>query len=68
MKVFLILLLKFYKYIISPLLPNYCRFYPTCSTYAMTAISRFNIIIAFFLIVKRLFKCNPFFKGGYDPL
>ncbi|HFL8819321.1 MAG TPA: membrane protein insertion efficiency factor YidD [Candidatus Azoamicus sp. OHIO2] len=62
------LLIKFYKYFISPFLPSACRFYPTCSIYAIIALSKYNYTTAIFLICKRVLKCNPFFKGGYDPL
>lgn len=68
MKMILIGLIKLYKKIISPLLGQRCRFYPSCSDYAILAIERKGFIKAVFLISYRLLRCNPLFKGGYDPL
>lgn len=48
--------------------PARCRFYPTCSEYSAVAINRFGVIKGLFLSIWRLFRCNPFFKGGYDPV
>ena len=48
--------------------PPKCRFYPTCSHYAMECYEKFNFVKASFLVSKRLLKCNPLFKGGYDPV
>lgn len=45
-----------------------CRFSPTCSNYALEAYQKFNFFYATFLSIKRILKCNPLFKGGYDPL
>ncbi len=67
-KIIIINLIKFYKYFISPWLLQSCRFYPSCSTYAIKALSKYNLYKSIFLIIKRILKCNPFFKGGYDPL
>lgn len=61
-------LLKAYKYLISPFLPPSCRFTPTCSIYASEAIERYGLCKGFFLAVKRLCRCHPFARGGYDPL
>lgn len=63
-----ILLIKFYKDFISPLLPHSCRFYPTCSTYALIAIERFGVIDGGILTIKRILRCHPFNPGGYDPV
>ncbi len=60
--------LRFYKKRISPLLPDACIYTPTCSEYAFTAVSRFGIIKGGFLAIKRILRCNPFFKGGVDPV
>jgi putative membrane protein insertion efficiency factor len=68
MKQLVILVLKFYKRFISPSLPPSCRFYPTCSEYAMTAVSRFGVIRGGFLAIKRILRCNPYCKGGFDPV
>ncbi len=68
MKKIALLLLRGYKKFISPLLPPSCRFRPTCSEYAMEAISRYGIIQGGFLSLKRILRCNPFCKCGYDPV
>lgn len=65
---FFIFLLKCYKKYISPLLGNHCRFTPTCSEYAITAIERFGVFRGSLLTFFRLIRCNPLFKGGYDPV
>lgn len=61
-------LIAFYRYLISPLLPPSCRFTPTCSRYAIEAIERYGLIRGLFLAVKRIARCHPFARGGYDPL
>ena len=60
--------LRLYKRFLSPLLPPACRFYPTCSEYAMQAIEKYGVIKGGWLAVKRLSKCHPFHPGGYDPV
>ncbi len=66
MKFIIIKLLKGYKYFISPLLGNRCRFYPSCSEYMMTAVERFGIIKGISLGLKRLGRCHPGCEGGID--
>ncbi len=66
MKFIIIKLLKGYKYFISPLLGNRCRFYPSCSEYMMTAVERFGIIKGIGLGLKRLGRCHPGCEGGID--
>lgn len=68
MKSFLIRLLRFYQRRISPLFGPRCRYYPTCSQYALEAIERFGAFYGTYLTVKRLLRCNIFFPGGYDPV
>ena len=63
-----ILLIKFYRLSLSPLLGPSCRFYPTCSSYALEAFRTHNFFYAMWLTVWRLLRCNPFSKGGYDPV
>ena len=66
-----VLLIKFYKKMISPIfnfLGIRCKYYPTCSEYAKQAIEKYGFLKGCFLGVKRIIKCNPFSKGGYDPL
>lgn len=57
-----------YKKYISPLKKPCCRFYPTCSTYALQAIEKYGALKGVFLSTKRILRCNPLNKGGYDPL
>jgi uncharacterized protein len=64
----LILILRSYQYFISPLWGQRCRFYPSCSHYAVEALTHFNVFKSFFLIFKRIVRCHPFHPGGYDPL
>jgi len=64
----LVLLLHGYRSLISPLLGPHCRFYPSCSQYAIHALERRPLLTAFGLILKRLVRCHPFHPGGYDPL
>ena len=59
------------KKIISPILGSlgiHCKFYPSCSEYMMQAIEKYGCIKGIFLGIKRLLRCHPFAKGGYDPL
>ena len=63
-----LLILRFYKRFISPLLPPTCRFTPTCSEYAMQAIERFGFWRGSWLAIKRLLRCHPLHPGGYDPV
>lgn len=63
-----ILLIDFYRFFISPLLPQSCRFYPSCSTYAREAILTHGIVVGSLLTTKRLLKCHPFHQGGVDPV
>ena len=68
MKRVLLWLLRFYKREISPLLPNACKYTPTCSEYAMEAIEVHGVLKGSLLAVWRLLRCNPFSRGGYDPV
>lgn len=64
----LIGLVKGYQYIISPMLPPACRFYPSCSHYAAEALARHGAIRGSVLAVWRVGKCHPFHPGGEDPV
>jgi putative membrane protein insertion efficiency factor len=64
----LIWLIRAYRYAISPLLGAHCRFHPSCSQYAETAISRFGLLRGGFLAAKRLGRCHPWHAGGIDPV
>jgi putative membrane protein insertion efficiency factor len=68
MKKFLILLIKLYRKYISPLKRPCCRFYPTCSEYSLEAISKYGAFKGGIMSIKRLLRCHPFNKGGYDPV
>ena len=60
--------LRFYKAKISPGLPPACRYTPTCSEYAIEAIESRGVLVGGFLATKRVLSCNPFTRGGYDPV
>ncbi|MCB5253105.1 MAG: membrane protein insertion efficiency factor YidD [Candidatus Cloacimonetes bacterium] len=64
----IMLLIRFYQLVISPVLPRSCRFTPTCSTYAHQAFQRYSFLKALGISVLRILRCNPFCRGGYDPL
>lgn len=68
MKALLVYLLKGYKKHISPHLPPACRYLPTCSEYAIEAITRYGALRGGWLAIKRVLRCNPLFPGGYDPV
>ena len=61
-------LLRFYKREISPMLPDACRFRPTCSEYAMQAIQKYGALKGGYLAIRRILRCHPFHPGGYDPV
>lgn len=71
MKKILVKIIIFYQKAISPFFSNlgiHCKYEPTCSEYMKQAINKYGSIKGFFMGIKRFFKCNPFSKGGYDPL
>ena len=68
MRKILILLIRSYQYLLSPFLANSCRYIPTCSQYAMEAISAHGVFKGLFLTIKRLSCCHPWHAGGYDPV
>lgn len=71
MKKIAINIIKFYKKYFSIFFEKNgvkCKFYPTCSDYALLALEKYGFLKGSFLSLKRIFKCNPFSKGGYDPV
>lgn len=61
-------LIQFYKRFISPVLPSTCRFEPTCSMYMYEAIEVHGLVTGMWLGLKRLWRCQPMYPGGYDPV
>lgn len=68
MKRMLMGLIRFYRRAISPHLPNSCRFTPTCSQYVLDALEQYGALRGGWMSAKRILRCNPFHKGGYDPV
>ncbi|GAB1613452.1 MULTISPECIES: membrane protein insertion efficiency factor YidD [Mammaliicoccus] len=68
MKKLFIKLIRLYQRYISPLTPPTCRFHPTCSNYAIEAISEYGVLKGTWLAIKRILKCHPFHPGGFDPV
>lgn len=68
MKHLLISLIRFYQRGISPYTKPKCKYYPTCSEYGIQAIERFGAFKGTILTIWRILRCNPFSKGGYDPV
>lgn len=68
MRWILIFLIRGYQVALSPLLPSACRFYPSCSTYAIEALERHGALRGGWLTIRRLSRCHPLGGGGYDPV
>ena len=68
MKLLLLALIRFYQYTISPFLGHRCRFFPSCSEYAVEALEKYGVFNGFALATKRLFRCHPWNAGGFDPV
>jgi putative membrane protein insertion efficiency factor len=68
MKYPVLIFLRLYKTFVSPFLPPACRFMPTCSEYAMQAVEKYGAIKGTWMGVKRILRCQPFSRGGYDPV
>lgn len=64
----MLVMLRFYKREISPMLPPCCRYTPTCSEYAMQAVEKYGAVKGGWLAAKRILRCHPFHEGGYDPV
>ena len=68
MKYLMMAMIRFYQRVISPCFPPRCRFYPTCSAYAIEALRVHGALKGSLLATWRILRCNPFSKGGYDPV
>lgn len=68
MKTIALFIIGFYRKYITPYTPGCCRFVPTCSAYAYEAIDKYGLLKGGYLAVRRILKCHPFHKGGYDPV
>ena len=60
--------IKLYQYLLSPLITPRCRFYPSCSQYALEAIMHYGVCRGLWLSCRRLLRCHPWTEGGYDPV
>lgn len=68
MKFLVLDFLRLYKTFLSPFLPSACRFEPTCSQYTAEAVDKHGAVRGTWMGVKRILRCQPFCKGGYDPV
>ncbi len=68
LKLMLIYIIKFYRKFISPLKKPSCIYYPTCSAYALEAVTKYGFFKGGYMSVKRLLRCHPYAQGGYDPV
>ena len=64
----IILLIRSYQILVSPLFPNSCRFYPSCSHYAVGAVKKYGPFHGLLRAIWRIIRCNPWNPGGYDPV
>jgi len=67
-KKIILIIIRYYQLYLSPFFPDTCRFYPGCSEYCIEAIERFGIIRGLWMASKRILRCHPFSRGGYDPV
>jgi len=68
-KYLFIFVIRFYRFCVSPFFPACCRFYPTCSSFAIETINEFGVVLGGWMALKRLFRCHPFGgPAGYDSL
>lgn len=68
MKTIFLAAIRFYRAFLSPMFPPSCRYVPTCSAYALEAVTRYGARRGGWLALKRICRCHPFHKGGYDPV
>ena len=63
-----VFLIRFYQLAVSPYLPSQCRYLPTCSEYALEVLKRYGLRLGCYLAFKRILRCHPWAKGGWDPI
>ena len=68
MRKILIFIVRIYQTLISPLFPPSCRYYPTCSSYMIDALKKHGPILGLIMGISRILRCNPFIRGGVDPV
>jgi len=68
LRTLLIALIRAYQRFISPYLPHSCRFYHSCSQYALEAVGKYGVVRGVWLALRRLLRCHPFHPGGFDPV
>lgn len=68
LKALLVGILRAYRSLLSPFLPPACRFYPSCSSYAIQAVEKYGAVKGAWLAARRLLRCHPYNPGGYDPV
>ena len=68
MQKLIIALVHFYQHYLSPMMGPHCRYLPTCSEYMVQAVARYGAVRGLWLGIKRICRCHPFAKGGYDPV
>jgi putative membrane protein insertion efficiency factor len=68
MKMIALFLIRAYQLVIAPILGNHCRFYPSCSAYTAQAIEKYGVWKGVCLGSKRILRCHPFHRGGFDPV
>ena len=68
MKHIAVAIIKFYRGAVSPYFPPSCRYYPSCSAYALEAIGKYGFLRGSLLALRRVLRCHPFRAGGYDPV
>lgn len=68
MRTLFICFIRLYQWTLGPFTAGHCRFYPSCSEYGIEALKKYGACKGSYLTLKRILKCNPWHKGGYDPL
>jgi putative membrane protein insertion efficiency factor len=68
MKSFLVGVVRVYQLWVGPLLPSSCRYYPSCSAYAVEALEKHGAVRGSWMAIRRIARCHPFHRGGYDPV